>query len=201
MDAYQAILERRSLRQLSTLPVAKPLLQKVLYAACVAPAPHHTRPWRFVLLESPRARRRLAEAMGEAWRRDLEGDGVTPARIAALLSRSQRQIEEAPALVLACLAPEGLRRWPDERRQRAEWGMAQQSAGAALQNIMLAAHNEGLASYWISAPLFCPDAVREALELPQEYVAQALVALGYPAGEATPRPRPEPDVATLIEAR
>jgi coenzyme F420-0:L-glutamate ligase/coenzyme F420-1:gamma-L-glutamate ligase len=103
-------------------------------------------------------------------------------------------------LVLGCLVAEGLRAWPDERRQRAEWAMAQQSMGAALENIMVAAHNEGLASYWISAPLFCPDAVREALDLPAGYVAQALVVIGYPAGDAEPRPRPEPDLAKLLQA-
>lgn len=200
MDAYQAIVGRRSLRQFSTVPVARPLVQKLVYGACLAPAPHHTRPWRFVLVETARARRRLAESMGAAWRRDLEGDGVAPERIAALLARSQRQIEGAPALVLGCLVAEGLRRWPDERRTRAEWGMAQQSLGAALQNIMVGAHNEGLASFWMSAPLYCPEAVREALDLPVDYEAQALVALGYPSSDAAPRPRPEPDLATLILA-
>ena len=200
MDAYQAIAGRRSLRRFDARPVPGELIEKLLYVACVAPAPHHTRPWRFVLLESAESRGRLAEAMGAAWRRDLERDGVAPERIAALLEKSRRQIEGAPALLLGCLVAEGLRDWPDERRRRAEWGMAQQSMGAALENVMVAAHALGLASYWISAPLYCPEAVREALDLPAEYQAQALVALGYPSGDAAPRPRPEPDLATLILA-
>lgn len=196
MNAYQAIIGRRSLRQLSSVPVAKPLVQKLLYAAVLAPAPHHTKPWRFVHLETPGSRKRLAEAMGAAWRADLESDGVSGSRIELLLSRSERRIVSAPALVLACIVAEGLRSWPDQRRQRAEYRMAIQSIGCALENIMVAAQAEGLASYWISAPLFCPDAVREALDLPAEYEAQALVSIGYPAGDA--RPRAEPDLATLI---
>ncbi|MCH7699009.1 MAG: nitroreductase family protein [Chloroflexi bacterium] len=196
MNAYQAIIERRSLRQLNTVPVAKQLVQKLLYAAVLAPAPHHTKPWRFVMLESDGSRKRLAEAMGAAWREDLERDGVSDTQIAMLLSRSQRQIESAPALILACIVAEGLRHWPDEKRKRAEFRMAVQSIGCALENIMVAANAEGLGSYWISAPLFCPDAVREALDLPPEYEAQALVSIGYPAGE--PRPRAEPDLAKLI---
>ncbi len=201
MDAYEAIASRRSLRQFHARPIARPLLQKLLYVGCLAPAPHHTRPWRFVVLETANARQRLAEAMGAAWRRDLQGDGVEPERIEALLTRSRHQIEEAPALVLGCLVPEGLRQWPDERRQRAEWGMALQSMGCALENIMVAAHAEGLASYWLSAPLFCPEAVRQALDLPPEYEAQALVALGYPAPAVSPGPRPEPDLASLVQPR
>ena len=55
--------------------------------------------------------------------------------------------------------------WPDDRRARNEWAMAQQSIGAAMQNIMLAAHAMGLSSYWISAPLFAPEACAEALAL------------------------------------
>ncbi len=77
--------------------------------------------------------------------------------------------------------------------------MAVQSMGCALENMMVAAQAEGLASYWLSAPLFCPDAVRDALDLPAEYEPQALVAIGYPVTD--PRPRPEPDVAKLIETR
>ena len=196
MNAYEAIIGRRSLRQLNSVPVAKPLVQKLLYAAVLAPAPHHTKPWRFVHLETPGSRKRLAEAMGAAWRADLENDGVSESQIELLLSRSERQIVGAPALVLACIVAEGLRSWPDKRRRRAEYRMAVQSIGCALQNIMVAAQAEGLASYWISAPLFCPDAVREALDLPVEYEAQALISIGYPAGDA--RPRAEPDLATLI---
>ena len=196
MNAYEAITGRRSLRQLSTVPVAKPLVQKLLYAAVLAPAPHHTKPWRFIHLETPGSRKRLAEAMGAAWRADLESDRVSETQIEMLLSRSERQIVSTPALVLACIVAEGLRNWPDQRRRRAEYRMAVQSVGCALENMMVAAQAEGLASYWISAPLFCPDAVREALDLPAEYEAQALVSIGYPAGDA--RPRAEPDLATLI---
>ncbi len=79
--------------------------------------------------------------------------------------------------------------------------MAQQSMGAALENIMVAAHALGLASYWISAPLFCPQAVREALDLPIDYESQALIVIGYPASGFSPRPRAEPDVATPADWR
>ncbi len=201
MDAYDAIATRRSLRQLDARPVPRELIDKLLHVAVRAPAPHHTKPWRFVVLETKESRGRLAEAMSEAWRRDLGRDGVAPEKIASLLAKSRRQIESAPALLLGCLVRDGLRDWPDERRRRAEWGMAQQSMGAALENIMVAAHALGLASYWISAPLFCADAVREALDLPAAHVSQALVVVGYPAPGVLPRPRAEPDGGTMVETR
>jgi coenzyme F420-0:L-glutamate ligase/coenzyme F420-1:gamma-L-glutamate ligase len=200
MDALEAIRTRRSLRQLDARPVPRALLDEAMGAACLAPAPHHTRPWRYVVV-SPERRTALGEAMGAAWRADLQRDGHPPELIEKLLAKSTLQITSAPALVLACLTHEGLRDWPDERRARNEWAMAQQSVGAGMQNLMLAAHALGLASYWISAPLFAPEAAREALSLPDDYVAQAFVVVGYPAAGASPKLRPAADASRLIVDR
>jgi coenzyme F420-0:L-glutamate ligase/coenzyme F420-1:gamma-L-glutamate ligase len=200
MDVTDAISTRRSLRQLSDRPVPHDVIDDVLALAAAAPAPHHTRPWRYVIV-LPRSRARLAQALGGAWRADLERDGHPQDLIANLLRKSERQISSAPALILACLVDEGLRSWPDERRTRNEWAMAQQSIGAAMQNIMLGAHAAGLASYWISAPLFAPEACRDALDLPDAYVAQAFIVIGYPADGATPKPRSDADLSRLVIER
>jgi len=49
------------------------------------------------------------------------------------------------------------------------------------QNLLLAAHHAGLGACWMCAPLFCPDVVRDALNLPDHWQPQALITLGYPA--------------------
>lgn len=200
MDALEAIATRRSLRQLADRAVPDAVVRELLALACTAPAPHHTRPWRFVVV-SPGRREALADALGAAWRRDLEGDGHAEELIAKLLRRSRRQITSAPALIMAALTDEGLRRWPDARRAGNEWAMAQQSVGAAMQNVMLAAHAQGLASYWISAPLYAPEAAASALELPAGVVAQAFVVVGYGADGAAPGGRPAVDLERYIIER
>ncbi len=200
MDALEAIRTRRSLRQLSERPVPHDVIDDVLELAAMAPAPHHTRPWRYVIV-LPRSRARLAEAMGAAWRTDLERDGHPAELIEKLLRKSARQITSAPALLLACLTDEGLRKWPDDRRARNEWAMAQQSIGAAMQNIMLAAHAMGLSSYWISAPLFAPEACASALGLPAGWVAQAFIVLGYAAEGVAPKPRAGADLSRMVIER
>ena len=93
------------------------------------------------------------------------GDGVAPARIDELVESSHRKITDAPAVVLGCLTWDGLDRYPDETRQRAEWGMALLSLGAAVENFMVAAADAGYASCWVAAPIFCPEAARDALTL------------------------------------
>jgi coenzyme F420-0:L-glutamate ligase/coenzyme F420-1:gamma-L-glutamate ligase len=174
-----ALAGRRSVRQFSPRPVERALVDEVIAAACLAPAPHHSRPWRFVVL-SPDARAALTEAMGQRWRQDLERDGTEETRILRLLSRSRDRLAAAPVLILTGVLDDARRPWPDQRRRRAEELMFVQSAGAAIENLMLAAHARGLGSYWISAPLFCPEDVRHALDLPSDFQPQALIALGYP---------------------
>jgi F420 biosynthesis protein FbiB-like protein len=80
-------------------------------------------------------------------------------------------------------------RYPDARRADAERLMAVQSTAMALQNLLLLAHAEGLAACWMCAPLFCPDTVRTALDLPTDWQPQALITLGYPAASGRKRER------------
>jgi F420 biosynthesis protein FbiB-like protein len=132
----------------------------------------------------------LARGMGERWRADLAGDGVAGDRAAELVQASYTKITSAPALVLACLTWDGLDRYPDEDRQRAEWGMALLSLGAAVENLMLSAADAGLASCWVAAPIFCPEAARDALALPTEWLPHALVLVGHPDPAYVARERP-----------
>jgi coenzyme F420-0:L-glutamate ligase/coenzyme F420-1:gamma-L-glutamate ligase len=55
---------------------------------------------------------------------------------------------------------------------------------------MLSAASAALASCWVAAPIFCPEAARDALDLPAEWLPHALVLVGHPAPAYTPRARP-----------
>jgi F420 biosynthesis protein FbiB-like protein len=192
---------RRSIRAFTDAPVDRAQLDSLVEAACVAPAPHHSRPWRFVIVDSEPAQQDLATGMGEQWRADLAGDGVDPERIDELVDASHRKIVGAPALVLGCLTWDGLDRYPDAARQRAEWGMALLSLGAAVENLMLAAAAGGLASCWVAAPIFCPEAARDALALPAEWLPHALVLVGHPDPSYVGRVRPPVPLDELRQIR
>ncbi len=196
----RAIRSRRSIRGLEGPPLSPGEVEALVLLACTAPAPHHTQPWRFVEV-SPERRSTLATAMGEAWRADLERDAVPRAQQERALARSRRQVEGAPTLLLGCLVADGLRAYEDDRRARAEWGLAQHSFGAALQNILLAASARGLGAFWISAPLYAQDAARGALDLDAAWQPQAFVALGRPSADYRPFDRPDPDLALHFTRR
>ncbi len=191
------ITARRSIRAFTNEPVSRPLIDSLVEAACLAPGPHHSRPWRWVVVDTVEAKRALADGMGARWRADLEGDGVPIARIDELLDASHVKIMNAPAIVLGCLTWEGLDRYPDEQRQRAEWGMALLSLGAAAENLMLAATHADLASCWVAAPIFCPEEARDALELPDDWLPNAMILVGHPSRDYEPRTRPSVDLDEL----
>jgi coenzyme F420-0:L-glutamate ligase/coenzyme F420-1:gamma-L-glutamate ligase len=196
----EGIRRRRSLRGLEGPPLSAGEVAELVELALLAPAPHHSRPWRFVHVGAAR-REALAEAMGAAWRVDMEGDGVLASTQQQALERSRRRIVEAPTLLLGCLVGEGLREYPDERRDRAEWTMAAHSFGAALENLLLAASARGFGAYWLSAPLYAPEAVSEALALPEGWRAQACIAFGRPRADYAPFDRPTRDPGDYLIER
>ena len=181
---------RRSIRAFLADPVPREAIDGFVAAACSAPAPHHSRPWRWVVVDTPEGKQALADGMGARWRTDLDGDGVPAARVDELVDASHAKITGAPALVLGCLTWDGLDRYPDETRQRAEWGLALLSLGAAVENLMLAATAADLASCWVAAPIFCPAEARDALSLPRDWLPHALVLVGRRDPSYTPPTRP-----------
>ncbi|MCS7050095.1 MAG: nitroreductase family protein [Thermomicrobium sp.] len=189
LDLPELVRGRRSVRRLRPDPVPPALVTAVLEAAAWAPSPHGTQPWRFVVLTRPARKQALAEAMATAWRHHLALDGEDPETIERRLAGSQRRLLEAPVLILVCLDPSDLDRYPDPERQAAERTMAVQSLGAAVQNALLMAYRLGLDTGWMCAPLFCPDTVRRVLDLPPILEPQALITLGYAAADPQRRPR------------
>lgn len=189
------------MRAFTDSPVSRDLLDDLIAAAALAPAPHHSRPWRFVVIDSNGAKHGLAVAMAQRWERDLEGDGSDADTIGELTKASVARLEGAPALILGCTTHEGLDTYPDERRQAAEEGMALLSLGAAVQNLMLAATDAGLGSCWVAAPIFCSDEARRALALADSWTPRALAMIGYPNPTYTPRDRDDLDVEGIRTRR
>jgi F420 biosynthesis protein FbiB-like protein len=157
------------------------LLSVLLDAAIWAPSAHNRQPWRFALVREAAARDGLARAMGERLRTDLRADGVDPAVIEADAGRSYARLTGAAALIVVCLTMVGMDTYPDDGRQTREQHMAVQSVAMAGQNLLLAAHAHGLGACWMCAPLFCPEVVRAALDLPPDWEPQGVITLGYPA--------------------
>lgn len=194
----EAVTLRRTVREFTDEPVDGSAVRRAVAAAVTAPAPHHTTPWRFVLLESEESRTRLLDAMRDAWIADLRGDGFSEESIAKRVRRGD-VLRKAPYLVVPCLVADGAHTYPDPRRNTAEREMFVVAAGAGVQNLLVALAGEGLGSAWVSSTMFCRPVVREVLGLPDDWDPMGTVAVGQAA--VPPVARPERGVEGFVVVR
>ncbi len=183
MGRQQAQLLRRSVRRFSDEPVPPDLVEAAVAEALTAPAPHHTRPVRFVWLQTEETRTRLLDRMKDKWRVDLAGDGRSPDSVERRVARGQI-LYDAPEVVIPFLVPDGAHAYSDAARTDAEHTMFTVAVGAAVQALLVALAVRGLGSCWIGSTIFAADLVRTELELPPDWEPLGAIAIGYPAEPA-----------------
>src|SRR5438034_1238411 len=138
--------------------------------------------------------RELEAAIAEAWRADLRGDATPEDVIARRIANSDAVLGQAPVLIVPWVSFSGSHPYGDAERSHAEQEMFLLSGGAAIQNLLLALHAQGLASCWISSTLFCQEDTRGVLDMDDGWFALGTVACGrLPEGGAG-RPRPPIDL-------
>jgi coenzyme F420-0:L-glutamate ligase/coenzyme F420-1:gamma-L-glutamate ligase len=198
LGAADVLGERRTVRDFTAEPVDPAAVRRAIAAALTAPAPHHSQPWRFAIVESEEARTRLLDDMLAAWVTDLRGDGFTEEQIARRTRRGE-PLRRAPLLIVPCLAAEAAHTYPDQRRNAAERAMFLVAMGAGVQNLLVALAVEGLGSCWVSSTLFCGPVAAAALGLPDGWEPMGAIGVGHAA--APPAPRPDRDPAEAIVVR
>jgi coenzyme F420-0:L-glutamate ligase/coenzyme F420-1:gamma-L-glutamate ligase len=187
LGRQQAQLLRRSVRQFAEEPVPPQLIEAAVAEALTAPAPHHTRPVRFVWLQTPAVRGRLLDRMRDKWRADLSSDGKPADAVERRVARGQI-LYDAPEVVIPMLVPDGAHDYPDAARNDAEHTMFTVAVGAAVQALLVALAVRGVGSCWIGSTIFAADLVRDELGLPADWEPLGAIAIGYPLeGMAGPR--------------
>jgi coenzyme F420-0:L-glutamate ligase/coenzyme F420-1:gamma-L-glutamate ligase len=177
---------RRTVRDFTGQPVDPAAVERAVAAAITAPAPHHSTPWRFVVVRSPDVQAELLDDMLAAWIADLRGDGFTEQQIARRVRRGE-PLRRAPLLIVPCLHAEAAHEYPDDRRNAAEREMFLVAIGAAVQNLLVALAVEGLGSCWVSSTMFCRPVVAKALALPETWEPMGAIGVGHPAAPAPDR--------------
>lgn len=174
-----ASAHRRTIRTFTDQPVGDDVITQAITAAITAPAPHHTTPWRFLVLRDQPMRAALLDAMRERWIADLSG--MTAESIDKRVARGDI-LRTAPVIIVPFIdLAAGAHEYPDTERNAAERDMFMVAGGAAVQSLMISIAAQGLGSAWIGSTLFCADVVQEACGLPASLQPLGAVAIGHPA--------------------
>jgi nitroreductase len=171
MEFSEVIAKRRSVRHFNPkLEVSDADVRHLLETAVTAPTAGNIQPWRFTVVRSLDARERLSAALRQRW------------------------ATSAPVVIVVSVDPRPCSARYAERGERL---YAIQDTAAAVENILLAAVDRGLASCWVGA--FDAEAVREALGIPFPIEPVAILPVGYSAESAgRPARRPLSEVTTWL---
>ncbi|MFD2151169.1 coenzyme F420-0:L-glutamate ligase [Rhodococcus jostii] len=192
----EALLLRRSIRRFSADPVDPDAVRASIADALTAPAPHHTRPVRFVWIRTRDVRDALLSRMGEQWRTDLASDGLSADAVQARVARGNILVD-APEVIIPFCVPDGAHTYPDPRRQAAESTMFTVAVGAAVQGLLVSLATKGIGSCWIGSTIFAADIVRDVLDLPEDWRPLGAIAVGHPVEPLEPRTAADPGDALL----
>ena len=182
MDALEAILTRHSIAKVKSDPVLRKVIEKLLHAAVQAPNHYRVRPWRFVVLTG-KSRQALGQVMAQVLKKrnpEMPEDGLEKERAKPL---------RAPLLIAV-----GVDKSDDPRVLDIENICA---VAAAVENLLLAAHAEGLGAMWRTGPAVRDPEVKQFLGFESIQELISFVYIGYPDLEVPVVERPSYEDRTV----
>lgn len=193
MDVLQAIRQRRSHRAFDARQVEHEKIDVILEAACWAPSPANSQPWEFVVITGQESRDnlfRLSETArdhgtvalhGYSYIRPLpfqSAEEEESIRRESLKNYSFAFLKKVPVIVAVVGLPHTRIRATTSELVPDGYKYA---CAAAIQNMLLATHAQGLGSLWFT--FFDQDLVSQFLNIEPGKHLLALVCIGYPAAE------------------
>jgi nitroreductase len=194
MYTQDAISNRRSIRKFIDAPIPKSIIEKILQAGTMAPSPKNRQPWRFVVVDNEK------QGMLQAMRKGIEteklGNGLLPhyKEFVPGAEFTLQVMEQAPITVFVLNPLEEAIFNYNSMEQNFYHLSNIQSIGAAIENMLLSAHDLGLGSLWIGDINFAYKELLEWLDTKEQLVAA--VSIGY--ADETPSQRPRKEIPHLI---
>lgn len=163
------ILNRKSVRSYNGVAIASDTLQNILRAAMAAPSGMDIRPWQFIVLTDKSQYNSIFEGNGNM-KKFMESGAIVVVCADTTVTRPTRDNPDSPAVTM----PNPM--WRDD-------------VAAATENLLLAVEAYGLGACWTACYPF-PNTmapVRKTLALPDNVIPYAIIPIGHPAGNNSPK--------------
>jgi nitroreductase len=184
LDAIQA---RRSIGRLIEPAPDDAELRQILRAAVAAPDHGELKPWRFVVLRGDN-KDAFGEVLASSYLARVEAIGASPTD--GQLKKERTKLGRAPLVVVVCAI--------NRHSDTIPWVEQLLAAGAAAQNMLLAAHSLGYASMWRTGPAAYDHKVMHALGLDDRDAIVGFIYLGTP-NPGRELPPHEPSLDDVVE--
>ncbi|MFO7979574.1 MAG: nitroreductase family protein [Candidatus Aminicenantes bacterium] len=152
MSFYDLIISRRTVRQFKQKPIHRSILKKMINAARLAPSAANTQPLEFVAVHKKNICQQIFPCLKWA---------------AYIAPRGNPKAGKEPVAYIVTLVNKRI------KSTDYEW-----DAGAAIENMILTAWEEKIASCWLLSVE--REKVKKLLKIPDHYLIDSVLALGYP---------------------
>ena len=188
MELFKAISARHSIRSFKDEPVPRELVDKVIEAAAMAPSAMNEQSWRFYVLQGE-SRNVLGRIMVQGTSYLEEYMEVIGHEVSEQALHWYSELGGAPVAILCTMG-----RTEDEfiRQDRLI------SIGGAIENMLLAVTDIGLASCTISFSYWVREELAEAIGVSEDREIVSIVVLGYP-GAPPVAPQHNMDVVEYLD--
>lgn len=168
MEIFEAIKNRRSVRQQKSDPIDDEKLLKILEAARWAPSWANSQCWRYIVVRDPNLKTQVADTL-----KRKRPDGTVSE------NNATSAVRQAPVLIVVCaeMGKAGCRDGTPLTDKEGYWYMF--DVGLSMQNLVLAAHALGLGTVIIGN--FDARKIAEILGVPEGFCVVAMTPLGFPA--------------------
>ena len=182
-DFLQLMQRRRTIRDFSSKPVPREVIENAVRIAGLAPSGANKQPWHFAIIGNPDLKRKIREAAEEEekefyaskasqqWLKDLEPLGTDP---------NKPFLEIAPYLIVVFQQNYDV---DSQTGERIKHYYIQESVGLACGFLITALHNTGLGTLTHTpSPM---GFLRDILGRPKHEKPVMIIVTGHPAEDAT----------------
>ncbi|MFO7938518.1 MAG: nitroreductase family protein [Bacteroidales bacterium] len=205
MNIKDAIEQRVSIRNFTDEAVPRSVITELVRRAGLAPSVNNYQPWKFLAIQKKELLNQMATIVSAKIKSLPANQSIAAKNVKSQVEWFATFFQEAPAVI--ALTMEGYESVLEKGVALSHKDINEarnhpdiQSAGAAIQNMLLSAVDLGYGACWMSAPLMAKEALEELLPMEKNYQLVAFVALGKPARKLSPKPKkPLEEILTFVE--